>query len=245
MASAANKTAVITGGSRGIGRAVSERLAAEGYNIAIAFRSDEASALEVADAVRQAGGSAVCVRCDVACSDDVSNLFDTAHKAFGGLDVTVNCAGDMMVGTLEDFDPEVFDRLVAVNIRGTFLVSQQAARRTRPGGAIINISTAAERQAIPGYGPYAMTKGAVEGLTLILARELKGRDITVNTVAPGPTETDLFLRGKNEELVQKIAELNPFGRLGQPEEIADVVAFLANGTRWISGQTIFVNGGMN
>lgn len=245
MASESKRTAVVTGGSRGIGRAVAERLAAEGYNIAVAFHWNEAAAQEVADAVREAGGSAISVRCDVASSDDVSNLFDTAEEAFGRLDVTVNCAGDMMVGPLVEFDPETFDRLVAVNIRGAFLVSQQAARRTRHGGAIINISTAAERQAIPGYGPYAMTKGAVEALTLILARELNGRDITVNTVAPGPTETDLFLRGKDEDLVRKIAGLNPFGRLGKPDEIAEVIAFLAGGTRWVSGQTIFVNGGMN
>lgn len=245
MKSHLKRTAVITGGSRGIGRAAAVRLASDGYNIAVAFHSNEAAALAVADTIRTAGGSVISVRCDIADTDDVAHLFDTAQDAFGRLDVTVNCAGDMTVGPLVEFTPEAFDHLVAVNIRGTFLVSQQAARRTHPGGAIINISTAAERQAIPGYGPYAMTKGAVEALTLILARELKGRDITVNAVAPGPTETDLFLRGKDKNLVEKIAGLNPFSRLGRPDEIADVIAFLASGTRWVSGQTIFVNGGMN
>lgn len=245
MADHQKRVALITGSSRGIGRAIAERLAAEGYGVLVNFISDENAANDVVATIRSSGGDAISCKADVADAQAVEAMFDLAEKYFGGIDVTINCAGTMFVKPLKDYDLAEFDLMVAMNIRGTFLVSQQAARRVRSGGAIINVSTSAERQAIPGYGPYAMTKGAVEGLTLILAREMAGRDVTVNTIAPGPTATDLFFKGKDEAVVDRIAGLNPFNRLGRPDEIADVAAFLAGPARWINGQTLFVNGGMN
>lgn len=240
-----SRVAIVTGSSRGIGRAIAERFARDGFAVVVNFVSDADAANEVVAGIVASGGIATASKGDVAIEADVAALFDHAEREFGGVDVTVNCAGTMTVSPLIDYDLAAFDRMVAINIRGTFLVTQQAARRVRAGGAIINISTSAERQAMPNYGPYAMTKGAVEGLTLILARELKGRDVTVNTIGPGPTATELFLRGKDEALVERIAGFNPFGRLGEPVEIAEVAAFLAGTGRWINGQTIFVNGGMN
>ena len=239
------RVAIVTGSSRGIGRAVAERFARDGLAVVINYVVDAGAADEVVAGIVAAGGAAIARQGDIAVEGDVAALFDHAERNFGGVDVTVNCAGTMTVSPLVDFDVAAFDRMVAINVRGTFLVSQEAARRVRAGGAIINISTSAGRQAMPNYGPYAMTKGAVEALTLVLARELEGLDITVNTIGPGPTATELFLRGKDEALVKRIASFNPFRRLGQPVEIAEVAAFLAGPGRWINGQTIFANGGMN
>ncbi|MCL2896371.1 SDR family oxidoreductase [Brenneria tiliae] len=239
------RVAIVTGASRGIGRAAAERLARDGLAVIINYAGNEAAAREAVDAIAAAGGEVKAFKADVANEAQVEALFDFTEQEFGGVDVTVNSAGLMTTKPVVDFTMEEFDRMHAVNVRGTFLVSREAARRMRAGGAIINISTSAERQALPAYGPYAMSKGAVEGLNLILARELKGRDITVNAVGPGPVATELFLNGKDEALVERIASFNPFNRIGQPPEIAEVISFLAGPARWINGQTIFVNGGMN
>ncbi|PWC14051.1 SDR family oxidoreductase [Brenneria corticis] len=245
MSTTEKRVAIVTGASRGIGRAAAERLARDGLAVIINYAGNEAAAREAVDAIAAAGGEVKAFKADVANEAQVEALFDFTEQEFGGVDVTVNCAGLMTTKPVVDFTVEEFDRMHAVNVRGTFLVSREAARRMRAGGAIINISTSAERQALPTYGPYAMSKGAVEGLNLVLARELKGRDITVNTVGPGPVATDLFLNGKDEALVERIASFNPFNRIGQPPEIAEVISFLAGPARWINGQTIFVNGGMN
>ncbi len=157
--------------------------------------------------------------------------------------MVVNAAGIMLLSPLADLDLEVFDRIIRTNLRGTFVVDQQAARRLRTGGAIINFSSSLTKLARPGYSAYAATKGAVEAITLILARELRGRDITVNAVAPGPTATPLFLDGKPQELIDRIAAEPPLERLGQPDDIAEIVAFLAGPARWINGQVIYANGG--
>jgi 3-oxoacyl-[acyl-carrier protein] reductase len=239
------RIAIVTGSSRGIGRAAAERLAADGLAVIINYAGNEAAAKEAVEAIASAGGRAEPFKADIANEGDVKTLFDFTEQVFGGVDVTVNCAGIMTMKPVADFTVEEFDRMQAINVRGTFLVSREAARRMRPGGAIINISTSAERQALPGYGPYAMSKGAVEGLNLVLARELKGRDITVNAVGPGPVATELFFNGKDEATIERIASFNPFNRIGQPREIAEVISFLAGPARWINGQTIFVNGGMN
>lgn len=239
------RVAVVTGGSRGLGRAIASRVASDGFAVIVNYRRDEEAAAATVGSIVAAGGTAAEVQADVARADDVNALFDRAEAMFGGVDVVVNCAGIMTVKPLADYELSAFDAMVSTNVRGTFLVSQQAARRIRSGGAIINMSTSAERQAMPGYGPYAMTKGAVEGLTMVLAREMKGRNITVNAIAPGPTATDGFLNGKSAELVARIADLNPFGRIAEPLEIAEIVAFLIGTGRWINGQVIFANGGMN
>ncbi|MCZ4343567.1 SDR family oxidoreductase [Sphingomonadaceae bacterium G21617-S1] len=240
-----SRVAIVTGGSRGLGRAIATRVAGDGFAVIVNYRREEEAAAATVGSIIAAGGRAAEVQGDVARPDDVKALFDRAEAMFGGVDVVVNCAGIMTVKPLADYDLSAFDAMVSTNVRGTFLVSQQAARRVRPGGAIINMSTSAERQAMPGYGPYAMTKGAVEGLTMVLAREMKGRNITVNAIAPGPTATDGFLNGKSTELVARIADLNPFGRIAEPLEIAEIVAFLIGTGRWINGQVIFANGGMN
>jgi 3-oxoacyl-[acyl-carrier protein] reductase len=239
------RIAIVTGSSRGIGRAAAERLAQDGLAVIINYAGNDAAAREAVDAITAAGGEVKAFKADVASEEQVKALFDFAEQEFGGVDVTVNCAGIMTTKPVVDFTVEEFDRMHAINVRGTFLVAREAARRMRAGGAIINISTSAERQAMPAYGPYAMSKGAVEGLNLVLARELRGREITVNAIGPGPVATELFLNGKDDALVERIASFNPFNRIGQPPEIAEVISFLAGPARWINGQTIYVNGGMN
>ncbi|QGY32929.1 SDR family oxidoreductase [Pantoea cypripedii] len=245
MISVGKRVAIVTGASRGIGRAVAERLAKDGFAVIVNYTESKSAAEDVAKEIIDSGAMAKAFRADVSEPNQVTAMFDFAEDEFGRSDIAVNCAGIMMLKPLSEFDIADFDRMHAINVRGTFLVSQQAAKRLQNGGAIINISTSAERQALPGYGPYAMTKGAVEALNLVLARELKGRDITVNSVGPGPTATELFLKDKSEGLIAAIGSLNPFNRIGQPQEIAEVVSFLAGPARWVNGQAIYVNGGMN
>ena len=240
-----NRVAVVTGGSGGIGRAVAERLAADGQAVVVHYAGNRAAADETVAAITAAGGSAVAIGGDVADEVAMGALFDEAERRFGGVDVVVNTAGIMLLGPVAEFDLAAFDRMHRTNVRGTFVVAQQAARRVRGGGALITFSTSITRLQQPAYAAYAATKGAVEAMTLILARELRGRDITVNTVAPGPTATPLFLDGKPQEVVDRLAAASPLGRLGTPEDIARVVAVLAGPDgRWINGQTVFANGGI-
>ncbi|MFJ7965970.1 SDR family oxidoreductase [Streptomyces sp. NPDC096324] len=239
------RVAVVTGGSRGIGRECAERLAREGYAVVVNYAGNAAEADKAAAAIAEAGGQAVAFRADVAEEAEVAALFDTAEKTFGGVDVVVHAAGVMTLAPLVDLDLDALDRMHRTNIRGTFVVDQQAARRLRTGGAIINFSSSVLALAIPGYTAYAATKGAVEAMTLILAREMRGRDITVNAVAPGPTATALFLDGKDEETIARMAAQPPLERLGTPEDIASVVAFLAGPSgRWVNGQVLRANGGI-
>ncbi|RMI45538.1 SDR family oxidoreductase [Actinomadura harenae] len=235
----------MTGGSGGIGGAVAQALAADGMSVVVHYSGSAERAKEVVASIEARGGTAVAASGDVADADDMTNLFDIAHERFGGVDVVVNTAGIMLLAPLADLDLDAFDRMHRVNVRGTFVVSQLAARRLRSGGALINFSTSVTRLQQPTYGAYAATKGAVEAMTLILARELRGKDITVNTVAPGPTATPLFLEGKSDELVGQIAAASPLGRLGTPDDIARTVAFLAGPDgRWTNGQVLFANGGI-
>ncbi|MEU0430425.1 SDR family oxidoreductase [Streptomyces sp. NPDC006290] len=239
------RVAIVTGGSRGIGRESAERLAGEGYAVVVNYAGNEAEADKAVAAISEAGGQAVAFRADVAEEAEVAALFDTAEKTFGGIDVVVHAAGVMTLAPLVDLDLDALDRMHRTNIRGTFVVDRQAARRLRPGGAIINFSSSVLALAIPGYTAYAATKGAVEAMTMILAREMRGRDITVNAVAPGPTATALFLDGKDEETIARMAAQPPLERLGTPEDIASVVAFLAGpGGRWVNGQVLRANGGI-
>ncbi|MGW7609731.1 SDR family oxidoreductase [Streptomyces sp. NPDC054766] len=239
------RVAIVTGGSRGIGRESAERLAGEGYAVVVNYAGNAAEADKAVAAISEAGGQAVAFRADVAEEAEVAALFDTAEKAFGGVDVVVHAAGVMTLAPLVDLDLDALDRMHRTNIRGTFVVDQQAARRLRGGGAIINFSSSVLALAIPGYTAYAATKGAVEAMTMILAREMRGRDITVNAVAPGPTATALFLDGKDEETIARMAAQPPLERLGTPEDIASVVAFLAGPDgRWVNGQVLRANGGI-
>ncbi len=238
------RVAIITGGSRGIGRRSAERLAADGYAVVVNYAGNETEARAAVAAVTAAGGEAIAHRADVADEIAVAALFDAAEEAFGGVDVVVHAAGVMTLAPLAETDLDALDRMHRTNIRGTFVVDQQAARRLRAGGAIINFSSSVLGLAIPGYSAYAASKGAVEAMTLILARELRGRDITVNAVAPGPTATELFLDGKDEQTVARMAAQAPLERLGTPQDIAEVVAFLAGPARWVNGQVLRANGGI-
>ncbi|MEU6534383.1 SDR family oxidoreductase [Streptomyces sp. NPDC047000] len=242
--SQAPRVALVTGASGGIGRAVATRLAAAGMAVGVHYAGNAEAARKVTDAVERSGGRAVAVRGDVADETAMAEAFDTVEERFGGIDVVVHTAGVMTLAPVAEFDLDALDRMHRTNIRGTFVVTQQAARRVRDGGAVVTFSTSVTRLAFPGYAAYAASKGAVEAMTLVLARELRGRDITVNAVAPGPTATPLFLDGKDEETVQRLAAQAPLQRLGTPEDIAETVAFLAGPGRWINGQVLFANGGI-
>ncbi|MFF7560017.1 SDR family oxidoreductase [Streptomyces pseudovenezuelae] len=239
------RVAIVTGGSRGIGRQIAQQLAADGFAVVVGYAGNKDAADEAVRAVEEAGGTARAARADVADETAVAALFDLAESAYGGVDAVVHSAGRMPLAPIAELDLAELDALYRTNIRGTFVVDQQAARRLRPGGALVNLSSSVVGLAFPGYGAYAATKGAVEAVTLILARELRGRDITVNAVAPGPTATDLFLDGKDEETVARLAAQPPLERLGTPQDIANVVSFLVSPAgHWVNGQVLRANGGI-
>jgi 3-oxoacyl-[acyl-carrier protein] reductase len=238
------RVAIVTGGSRGIGRAAAERLAADGQAVVIAYAGNDVEAKSAVAAIEEAGGSAVARQADVADETAVAALFDLAESQYGGVDVVVNAAGIMVLKPVAQLDLDGLDRMHRTNIRGTFVIAAEAARRVRSGGAIITFSTSVTRLNLPTYAAYAASKAAVEAISPILAKELRGRDITVNTVAPGPTATALFLDGKDDETIERMAKMNPMERLGTPEDIAEVVSFLAGPGRWVNGQTVYVNGGV-
>jgi 3-oxoacyl-[acyl-carrier protein] reductase len=239
----AERVALVTGGSRGIGRAAALRLADARFAVAIVYASNTEEADNVFAAITHKGGQAVAIKLDVGDEAAVAAAFDHVEQTFQGIDVVVNAAGIMPLAPITDLDLGVLDRIYRTNIRGAFAVSQQAARRVRTGGAIINFSSSVTRLALPNYGAYAASKGAVEVLTPILARELRGRDVTVNTVAPGPTATELFFDGKDRHAIDRAAGFAPLERLGTPEDIAEVIAFLAGPGHWVNGQVIYANGG--
>lgn len=242
---AAVRVAVVTGGSRGIGRAVSLKLARDGLVVVVNYAHDAAAAEETVAAITAVGGRAVSAQADVADEHAVAGLFDRAEQEFGGVDVVVNCAGRLALAPIADLDLTVLDAVHRTNTRGAFVVAQQAARRLRAGGSFVGFSTSVVGTRFPAYGAYVASKAAVESITLILARELRGRDVTVNTVAPGPTATDLFLEGKTPEQIDQLAETSPLERLGTPEDIAQVVAFLTSPAgHWVNGQVLRANGGM-
>ncbi|MGI4894381.1 MAG: SDR family oxidoreductase [Janthinobacterium lividum] len=238
------RVAVVTGASGGIGRAVAEKLAADGMAVLVHFSGNESRARDVVETILAADGSAEAMGADVADETQVAALFDHAENTFGGVDVVVHAAGIMLLSPLAELDLADFDRMLRTNVRGTVVVDQQAVRRLRAGGALINFSTSVVGLALPSYAAYAASKGAVEAMTMILAKELRGRDVTVNAVAPGPTATPLFLDGKSRESVNRLASMAPLERLGTPDDIATTVAFLAGPGRWINGQVLRVNGGV-
>jgi len=239
------RVAIVTGGSRGIGHAVVRQLVGDGFAVVVGYAGRKDAADEAVAEVQRAGGQAVAVQADVADEQQVAALFDTAERTFGGVDVVVHAAGRLDLAPIAELDLDVLDSLYRTNIRGTFVVAQQAARRIRSGGAVINFSTSVVGLAFPGYGAYAASKGAVEALTLVLAREMRGRDVSVNAVAPGPTATGLFFEGKDEETIARLAAQPPLERLGTPEDIASVVGFLAGPSgHWVNGQVLRANGGI-
>jgi 3-oxoacyl-[acyl-carrier protein] reductase len=245
MTNKINKVVIVTGASRGIGTAVAERLADDGLTVVINYSGDVKSAEALARKIEAKGGRALTARADVSDVNAVRGMFDAAEAAFGGVDVLVNNAGIMKLAKIADSDDSLFDLQIAVNLKGTFNTLREAARRLRDGGRIINFSTSVVGVKLETYGVYAATKSAIETLTAILSKELRGRSITVNAVAPGPTATDLFLKGKSQELIDRMAKMNPLERLGTPADIASAVAFLAGPDgSWINGQVLRANGGM-
>lgn len=239
------RAAIITGASRGIGAAVAERLAKDGFSVVVNFAGSEAEAAALVNKITSAGGRAIAAKADVSKAEEVSRMFDAAEKEFGGVDVLVNNAGILLQSSIGGTDDTAFDRQIAVNLKGTFNGLREAAKRLGNGGRIINFSTSVVGLKLETYGVYAATKAAVETLTAILSKELRGRAITVNAIAPGPTATDLFLHGKSQELIDRMAKMNPLERLGTPQDIAAAVSFLAGPDGgWINGQVLRANGGM-
>ena len=239
------KAAIVTGAARGIGAAIAQRLASDGFGVVINYAgsTDEAEAL--AGEIERAGGRSITAQADVTQAAAVERMFEMADVAFGGVDVLVNNAGIMRLSTLAETDDELFDSHIAVNLRGTFNTLREAARRIRQGGRIINLSSSQVGLYHPTYAVYAASKSAVEAMTRVLAKELRGRSITVNAIAPGPTATKLFFDGKSRETVDHLTKLAPLERLGQPVDVAAVVSFLAGlDGNWINGQVIRVNGGI-
>lgn len=245
MTSTEQKIALVTGASRGIGRAIALQLAADGFAVVVNYAGNTALAEEVVADVEAKGGRALAVQADIADADAVARLFEQTLSMFGRLDVVVNNAGMMQMAKMTSDNVAILDRTLEINLRGSWLVMAKAAESLGEGGRIIALSSSVLGKSFPGYGAYIASKAGVEGLVRVLANELRGRNIAVNGVAPGPVGTDLFFEGKSEEQIQSIANLAPFERLGQPEEIADVVSFLAGPQgRWINGQILRANGGM-
>ena len=245
MNTSQNKVALVTGASRGIGAAIAERLAADGFNVLVNYAGGAAEAEALVSRIEAAGGRAITAQADVADPSSVARMFDAAEAAYGGVDVLVNNAGIMKLASLAESDDALFDSQIAVNLKGTFNTLREAARRLRNGGRIINLSSSVVGLYQPTYAVYAATKAGVEAMTHVLAKELRGRSITVNSVAPGPTATALFLNGKPQEVIDRLTKLAPLERLGQPQDIAATVAFLAGPDgAWINGQILRANGGI-
>ncbi|OYX75586.1 MAG: 3-ketoacyl-ACP reductase [Rhizobiales bacterium 32-66-11] len=239
------RVALVTGASRGIGAAIATRLAKDGFTVVINYAGNAAEAEKLAASIEKTGGHALTAQADVADPAAVARMWDAAEAAFGGVDVLVNNAGVMRLATIAESDDALFDSQIAINLKGPRNTMKLAATRLREGGRIINLSSSVVGLYQPTYGVYAATKAAVEALTHVLAKELRGRNITVNAIAPGPTATALFLDGKPQSVIDSLTKLAPLERLGQPEDIANAVAFLAGPDGgWINGQIIRANGGI-
>ena len=239
------KVAIVTGASRGIGAAVAERLGRDGFSVIVNYSGSVEAADALVRKIQEGGGRALAVKADVSDTRAVREMFETTVSKFGGVDVLVNNAGIMTQSNIADTDDASFDKQIAINLKGTFNTLREGAKRLRSGGRIINFSSSVVGLLQPTYGVYAGTKAAVEAMTSVLAKELRGRNITVNAIAPGPTATDLFLKGKPQAVIDHLTKLAPLERLGQPDDIARAVSFLAGPDgAWINGQVLRANGGI-
>jgi 3-oxoacyl-[acyl-carrier protein] reductase len=244
MGETAKKVAIVTGASRGIGQAIAKRLAQDGYAVVVNYAGNQAAAAGVVAEIESSGGTAIAVRADVSDPAAVQQLFASTKEAFGRLDTVVNNGGLMKNGLIAEMSLPDFDQMLAVNLRGSFLMMAEAARQLEDGGRFIALSSSVIAKSMPGYGPYIASKAGVEGLVKVFANELRGRGITVNAVAPGPVGTELFYQGKSDALVAQIVKQSPLERIGEPGDIADVVSFLAGPTGgWVNAQVVRANGG--
>ena len=245
MASLAGKVAIVTGASRGIGRAIALRLSQEGASVVVNYARGADQAKDVVSAIEAAGGKALAVQADVSKTAEIRDLFDRTQETYSQIDILVNNAGVNLSKPVAEVTEAEFDNIFAINVKGTFFACQEAAKRMAEGGRIVNFSSSTTAMLLPTYGAYVATKGAVEQLTRSLAKELGDRQITVNVISPGPTDTELFTVGKTAEQIQRFTQMIALGRLGKVEDIADVTAFLCSEqSRWITGQNIRVNGGI-
>ncbi|ADV11969.1 SDR family oxidoreductase [Mesorhizobium sp. BR1-1-3] len=239
------RTAIVTGASKGIGAAIAQRLARDGVAVVVNYARGRAEAEELVRAIETGGGRAIAVQADIANPNGIAVLFDAGEKAFGGIDILVNNAGIMKISPIAQTDDASFDTQIAINLGGVFRGMREGARRLRDGGRMVNFSSSVVGLYQSGYGVYAATKAGVEAMTHILAKELGARRVTVNAVAPGPIETALFTDGKSEAQIEAIGKMIPLGRLGQPDDIAGLVSFLAGpDSFWVNGQIIRANGGV-
>jgi len=244
MKNLTDKVILVTGSSKGIGAAVAKKLAGAGAKVIVNYAGSQADAETVVDSITTNGGEAIAVHADVSKPEQVKDLFDQAIATFGRIDVLVNNAGIMITKFIKDTTDEDFTRQFDINVRGVFNTLREASEKLADNGSIINFSTTVNRLMLPTYGTYVATKAAVEQLTRVFSKEI-GRGINVNSVSPGPTNTELFVNGKPQEVIDRLASMNPFGRIGEPNDIAEIVVFLASdAAKWINAQNIGVNGGM-
>jgi 3-oxoacyl-[acyl-carrier protein] reductase len=240
-----NKVILITGASRGIGATMAESLAAAGAKVIVNYAGNKEAAEQTINKIKQAGGDAIALQADVSKADQVKALFDNAIAHYGRIDVLINNAGVMITKHIKDTSDEDFTRLFDINVRGTFNTLREAATKLADNGTVLNFSTSVNRIMLPGYATYVATKAAVEQLTRVFSKEVGARGINVNSVSPGPTNTELFTEGKSEETIARLASLSPFNRIGEPEDIAKLVVFLVSDeAKWINAQNIGANGGM-
>lgn len=245
MAALAGKVAIVTGASRGIGRAIALKLAGNGASVVVNYAGNTAKAQEVVAEIDKLGVKSLAVQADVSKVADIQRLFEQTIERFGRVDILVNNAGTIINKLITEVTEADFDKLFAINVKGTYFACQQAALHMAEGGRIINFSSSTTAMMLPTYSAYVATKGAVEQITRVVAKELGAKGIAVNVISPGPTDTELFREGKTEEQINRLAQMAAFGKLGEVQEIADVVAFLASDeARWITGQNIRVNGGI-
>ncbi|MFN2355258.1 MAG: SDR family oxidoreductase [Desulfopila sp.] len=238
------KVAIVTGGSRGIGRAIVRQLCGMGAHVVFNYSSDTKRANELVSEIEEKGGSATALQADIARVAEIENMFDLALSTHGRLDILVNNAGIATYKNIADFSEEEYDRIFTINVKGVFFCCRQAARAMADNGSIINIGSTVTRVMLPTYGAYAATKGAVEQITRVLAKELGDRGIRVNTLSPGPVDTTLFQAGKSAEQINQMASMAALNRFGTVDDIAGMVALLVDErSAWVSGQNILVNGG--